>query len=89
VFTARYALSPYIKQIRFVFKGLIRFAYWGGGGGLQLQRYLNFDFKWLRLKYFACDLKTRFNHLLGCCFCTTVFMPALANELAKSTKRSS
>jgi hypothetical protein len=22
VFTARYALSPYIKQIRFVFKGL-------------------------------------------------------------------
>jgi hypothetical protein len=24
VFTARYALSPYIKQIRFVFKGLIR-----------------------------------------------------------------
>jgi hypothetical protein len=25
VFTARYALSPYIKQIRFVFKGLI----WG------------------------------------------------------------
>jgi hypothetical protein len=23
VFTARYALSPYIKQIRFVFKGLI------------------------------------------------------------------
>jgi hypothetical protein len=26
VFTARYALNPYIKQIRFVFKGLI---YWG------------------------------------------------------------
>jgi hypothetical protein len=25
VFTARYALSPYIKQIRFVFKGLIWF----------------------------------------------------------------
>jgi hypothetical protein len=25
VFTARYALSPYIKQIRFVFKGLIYF----------------------------------------------------------------
>jgi hypothetical protein len=24
VFTARYALSPYIKQTRFVFKGLIR-----------------------------------------------------------------
>jgi hypothetical protein len=24
VFTARYALSPYIKQIRFVFKGLIK-----------------------------------------------------------------
>jgi hypothetical protein len=24
VFTARYALSPYIKQIRFVFKGLNR-----------------------------------------------------------------
>jgi hypothetical protein len=23
VFTARYALSPYIKQIRFVFKGLM------------------------------------------------------------------
>jgi hypothetical protein len=23
VFTARYALSPYIKQIRFIFKGLI------------------------------------------------------------------
>jgi hypothetical protein len=23
VFTARYALSPYIKEIRFVFKGLI------------------------------------------------------------------
>jgi hypothetical protein len=23
MFTARYALSPYIKQIRFVFKGLI------------------------------------------------------------------
>jgi hypothetical protein len=26
VFTARYALSPYIKQIRFVFKGLIVLA---------------------------------------------------------------
>jgi hypothetical protein len=24
VFTARYALSPYIKQVRFVFKGLIQ-----------------------------------------------------------------
>jgi hypothetical protein len=24
VFTARYAVSPYIKDIRFVFKGLIR-----------------------------------------------------------------
>jgi hypothetical protein len=24
VFTARYALSPYIKEIRFVFKGLIK-----------------------------------------------------------------
>jgi hypothetical protein len=24
VFTARYALSPYIEQIRFVFKGLIQ-----------------------------------------------------------------
>jgi hypothetical protein len=24
VFTARYALSPYIKQMRFVFKGLMR-----------------------------------------------------------------
>jgi hypothetical protein len=31
VFTARYALSPYIKQIRFVFKGLRRF-----GGRAQL-----------------------------------------------------
>jgi hypothetical protein len=29
VFTARYALSPYIKQIRFVFKGLIRFLLFG------------------------------------------------------------
>jgi hypothetical protein len=29
VFTARYALSPYIKQIRFVFKGLIyTVLYW-------------------------------------------------------------
>jgi hypothetical protein len=27
VFTARYALSPYIKQIRFVFKGLIQALY--------------------------------------------------------------
>jgi hypothetical protein len=26
VFTARYALSPYIKQIRFVFKGLMMFV---------------------------------------------------------------
>jgi hypothetical protein len=26
VFTARYALSPYIKQIRFVFKGLIQWV---------------------------------------------------------------
>jgi hypothetical protein len=26
VFTARYALSPYIKLIRFVFKGLNRFS---------------------------------------------------------------
>jgi hypothetical protein len=25
VFTARYALSPYIKQMRFVFKGVILF----------------------------------------------------------------
>jgi hypothetical protein len=29
MFTARYALSPYIKQIRFVFKGLIRFGHFG------------------------------------------------------------
>jgi hypothetical protein len=28
VFTARYALSPYIKQIRFVFKGLIWLIIW-------------------------------------------------------------
>jgi hypothetical protein len=28
VFTARYALSPYIKHIRFVFKGLILFPWW-------------------------------------------------------------
>jgi hypothetical protein len=28
VFTARYALSPYIKQIRFVFKGLNSAHYW-------------------------------------------------------------
>jgi hypothetical protein len=47
VFTARYALSPYIKQIRFVFKGLIPFIYLracecpdsecmaGGRGGLH------------------------------------------------------
>jgi hypothetical protein len=28
VFTARYALSPYIKQIRFVFKGLIPVCAW-------------------------------------------------------------
>jgi hypothetical protein len=27
VFTARYALSPYIKQIRFVFKGLINISF--------------------------------------------------------------
>jgi hypothetical protein len=27
VFTARYALSPYIKQIRFVFKGLVIFRF--------------------------------------------------------------
>jgi hypothetical protein len=27
VFTARYALSPYLKQIRFVFKGLISFKF--------------------------------------------------------------
>jgi hypothetical protein len=27
VFTARYALSPYIKQIRFVFKWLINYTY--------------------------------------------------------------
>jgi hypothetical protein len=33
VFTARYALSPYIKQIRFVFKGLIH---------VFLSRYLTF-----------------------------------------------
>jgi hypothetical protein len=26
VFTARYALSPYIKQIRFIFKGLMPLA---------------------------------------------------------------
>jgi hypothetical protein len=31
VFTARYALSPYIKQIRFVFKGLAGFMCGGGG----------------------------------------------------------
>jgi hypothetical protein len=31
VFTARYALSPYIKQIRFVFKGLILFTAWQSG----------------------------------------------------------
>jgi hypothetical protein len=29
VFTARYALSPYIKQIRFVFKGLNRGLHYG------------------------------------------------------------
>ena len=27
VFTARYALSPYITQIRFVFKGVIHFFF--------------------------------------------------------------
>jgi hypothetical protein len=27
VFTARYALSPYIKQIRFVFRGFIHIQY--------------------------------------------------------------
>jgi hypothetical protein len=33
VFTARYALSPYIKQICFVFKGLV-----GGGISMGLKR---------------------------------------------------
>jgi hypothetical protein len=39
VFTARYALSPYIKQIRFVFKGLIKHKaskVQGNGGILNL-----------------------------------------------------
>jgi hypothetical protein len=36
VFTARYALSPYIKQIRFVFKGLIQ-----GGEGPQYRIFLS------------------------------------------------
>jgi hypothetical protein len=31
VFTARYALSPYIKQIRFVFKGLNQISVAGYG----------------------------------------------------------
>jgi hypothetical protein len=31
VFTARYALSPYIKQTRFVFKGLIRCVWYRMG----------------------------------------------------------
>jgi hypothetical protein len=31
VFTARYALSPYIKQIRFVFRGLIGRVVSGAG----------------------------------------------------------
>jgi hypothetical protein len=47
VFTARYALSPYIKQTRFVFEGLrgakggvysdgqMSSMRWGGGGGDQ------------------------------------------------------
>jgi hypothetical protein len=46
VFTARYALSPYIKQIRFVFKELnntlkkvggdcVGAAGGGGGGGVE------------------------------------------------------
>jgi hypothetical protein len=35
VLTARYALSPYIKQIRFVFKGLIPFALCNLHGLLQ------------------------------------------------------
>jgi hypothetical protein len=37
VFTGRYALSPYIKQIRFVFKGLLR--------ALYEQRYKNARFE--------------------------------------------
>jgi hypothetical protein len=36
VFTARYALSPYIKQIRFFFKGLIYRAYILGSSLLNL-----------------------------------------------------
>jgi hypothetical protein len=41
VFTARYALSPYIKQIRFVFRGLRRRVIYGGifqGEKLRLMR---------------------------------------------------
>jgi hypothetical protein len=38
VFTARYALSPYIKQIRFVFKGLKWFLFWLGIRGVPAKQ---------------------------------------------------
>jgi hypothetical protein len=38
VFTARYALSPYIKQIRFVFNGLIAFAVMFTTGFVEILR---------------------------------------------------
>jgi hypothetical protein len=37
VFTARYALSPYIKQIRFVFKGFIKYQAMKKNSGLEVQ----------------------------------------------------
>jgi hypothetical protein len=53
VFTARYALSPYIKQIRFVFKGLIRLTtyYFWDAADDKFNKFLLFLSRYFRLLY--------------------------------------
>jgi hypothetical protein len=53
VFTARYALSPYIKQTRFVFKGLIevRFLFMISGFHRDVRSALCWDLTQLRLLF--------------------------------------
>jgi hypothetical protein len=54
VFTARYVLSPYIKQIRFVFKGLKKPGerIWNGFSFLWTKS--NCDLLWSRRRIFRC-----------------------------------
>jgi hypothetical protein len=67
VFTARYAQGPYIKQIRFVFKGLMfpflslgRYDDGKAGNESHVINFVNDNC------FGLVDIKTGMQHLLGC-----------------------